>query len=268
MSAALVIGAMKAGTTTLYHDLAYLEGVTRGPKESGLFSRGVGRLPQEPGKISVDVCADYTMLHKYTEVPDRVARDLGTSVPLIYMLRDPLERVESHLRHLSSLGEHVDPRDLDDSHHVILTSRYAYQVSWWLRAGHTGMNLVDFHQYGASRQQGIAAVGDLLGVGVADVRMPSDLAVQNASADLRSARPGIRSIVRSSAYSHVKPFIPQRVRERLKKSRLTEPADVSIALPGTVRERLVDIFRKDLGELSSQVGTVPSWAIDYQGGGA
>lgn len=256
---------MKAGTTTLYHDLAYLEGVTRGPKESALFTRGAGHLEPDDSTVTVDVCAEYSMTHMYPDVPDRVVADLGTDIPLLYILRDPLERVESHLRHLSSLGQHVMPSQLDEDHHVVLTSRYGYQVDRWLRAGHTRLHLLDFHEYSAARSAGIKSLGDLLGVRVGDGFEGQDLSIANSSRDLRSARLGIRAVVRSSAYAKVKPLIPEGARRRLKNSRLTEKADADIVLPPAVRDRLTDVFRRDLERVVSHLDVVPEWARDYRG---
>lgn len=266
MSTALVIGAMKAGTTTLYHDLARLEGVATGKKESGLFSRGDGRLVEAAdAAVTVDVCADYAMTHIYPDVPERVARDLGCDVPLIYILRDPVERVESHLRHLSSLGEHVDVEDLDEDHHVVRTSLYGQQARSWLRAGHTGLHVLDFHEYSAHRTTGLEQVAEFLGVQARIAATEEDRTVRNSSADLRSARPGVRGLVRSPAYQRIKPLIPTAVRTRLKQSRLTEPADADIRLSAAAVDRLTAVFRQDLDDLSGLVPELPAWSRNYGG---
>lgn len=258
----LVIGAMKSGTTTLYRDLTTVPDLHLLPKEGGIFSRGAGSFPGS-ARHTLEVCSDYTMAHLFPGVPDRVARTLGTSVPLIYIVRDPLERLESHLRHLSSLGEEVDVERLDETSHPVLTSMYGYQVRQWIDAGHSGVHLIDFHEYTADRLSGAATVAALVGAPAPILSADPASKIENASADLRSSRSGtVRSIVRSRAYQRVRPFIPRPVRERLKNSPLTERADLDIQLPLRVRERLAEIFSADLAELGRLVDEVPAWVRD------
>lgn len=262
MATAVVLGAMKAGTTTLYHDMSNIPGVSRGPKESGLYSRGRGGLVEEPeAQVTVDFCADYSMAHLFPGVAQRVEEDLGGDVPLVYMLRDPLERLESHLRHLSSLGEQVQADALGPDHHVVLTSRYGYQVRQWLEAGHRGLHLVDFHQYSQDRVAGLAQVAELIGAAAPATWQAGE--AQNASSELRSARPLIRGVVRSTAYQRIKPFIPANLRSTLKQTRLTEAADTDITLAPETRKRLRGIFVEDLRELEAAIPSVPEWVRAY-----
>jgi hypothetical protein len=254
---------MKSGTTSVYRDLGVVPGLRLLPKEGGLFSRSQGSFPAGAG-TTVEVCSDYSMGHLFPDVPEKVADQLGTNVPLVYLLRDPLDRLESHLRHLSSLGEPVDVARLDESSHPVLTSSYGYQARRWIDAGHTGLRVVDFHAYSADRSAGLEQVAGILGVQHPHSLRAPDARPENQSKDLRSARAGVRGLVRSSAYQRLRPFIPGTVRARLKNSPLTQGADLESALPGQVRGRLREIFAADLRELSRLVPDAPLWV--HEGG--
>lgn len=122
----IVIGAMKAGTTTLFHLLAQhpeicrtyaeLPGVSD-PKEinyfQNLYKEGDTalhydwRFPFDPSrhKWTLDVSTNYAKFPIGKDVPKRIAA-IGGEIKLAYILRDPVDRIESNLAHtLRKTGE-------------------------------------------------------------------------------------------------------------------------------------------------------------------
>ena len=144
----IVIGAMKAGTSSLHEYLAVHPQVSMSAiKELNFF------LPHRYDRLGLDwyrrqfsdtpdalVAGEssptYSMCHEYP----RVAELMHAVVPdarLVYVVRDPIRRLESQWVHLvgggkirTSLSEAV--ADLDQSL-LVQTSRYWTQLSWYLR---------------------------------------------------------------------------------------------------------------------------------------
>ena len=104
---AMVIGAPKTGTTTLCAALGRVDGIWMYPrKETHFFndhyqSRGMdwyrGLFRDAPDDALVmEGTPDYAMAHEIDAVMARIARHIPDA-RLIYMTRDPVDRVESHL---------------------------------------------------------------------------------------------------------------------------------------------------------------------------
>lgn len=113
----LIIGAMKAGTTSVFDFLAAHPGV-HAPrnKEPHYFTRGY-RFPaayyrwlfrgRKTGQITGEASPTYSDLRRFPECVERIARD-APGVRIIYLVRDPLERIASHHRHHQLLGSAPD----------------------------------------------------------------------------------------------------------------------------------------------------------------
>lgn len=141
----LVIGAMKAGTTSLHSYLdAHPDVFMATPKELDFFlDDGNWRRGEEwyRSKFAGGVRAvargeaspSYTKYPAVPEVPARIA-GLLPEVRLVYVVRDPIERMRSHWRQNAVYeGESrpVDEALLDDPHYLAC-SRYAFQLDQYL----------------------------------------------------------------------------------------------------------------------------------------
>jgi hypothetical protein len=142
----LVIGAMKAGTTSLYHYLAQHPQIFMPRiKELDFFAvegnwpRGLDWYRRQfadavSGAIAVgEASTVYTKYPRYLGVPGRIAEHLPQA-RLIYLVRDPLARMRSHYAHRVAVGAERQPID-----HALLNnpvyldySRYALQIEQYL----------------------------------------------------------------------------------------------------------------------------------------
>jgi hypothetical protein len=139
----IVIGAMKAGTTTLFRLLAKHPALCRTwvevpgvsfPKEVNYFRnqyrRGDSplrydwRFPFDPARHAwtLDVSPNYAKLLGSKAVPARIA-SLGAQTKLAYILREPIDRIESQIRH--KLRHHGDANKI---HHCKRVSQYALHL--------------------------------------------------------------------------------------------------------------------------------------------
>jgi hypothetical protein len=142
----LVIGAMKAGTTSLYHYLrAHPEVFMPAIKELDFFAeegnwrRGFGWYAKQfreadPKAVAVgEASTVYTKHPNYRGVPERIAAHLP-DVRLIYVVRDPIERIRSHYQHRVAVGAEKNPVDraVLENPTYLNFSRYAFQIEQYL----------------------------------------------------------------------------------------------------------------------------------------
>lgn len=110
---ALIIGAMKSGTTSLFRWLSSIPGITPSQRkdtkffihgsQGGNYSRGVewyaAQFPQSADAVwRIEASTQYTKHPDYAGVPRRISHVLD-SPKLIYIVRNPLERALSHVFH-------------------------------------------------------------------------------------------------------------------------------------------------------------------------
>lgn len=131
----IVIGAMRAGTTTLHRLLAAHPQVAMSrEKEPDFFiaernfDRGLdwyrGLFPRE-GEIRGEASPNYAKCDIFPGVPARISAHLP-DVRLVYVLRDPVERLLSHYNFAAAMGRSIDAAAIE---HMIMTSRYAFQLA-------------------------------------------------------------------------------------------------------------------------------------------
>lgn len=157
----IVIGAMKAGTTSLFELLAQHPAICRTssyvpgksfPKEINYFRKLYRkahtplhydwRFPFDASRHAwtLDVSPLYAMWPGSKAVPARI-RSLGGKIKLAYILRNPIDRIESHLAHNLRTGEKSTMR------HYRRTSRYAMQLDRYTEHFARGdILLLDFEQ--------------------------------------------------------------------------------------------------------------------------
>ncbi|MEY2422424.1 MAG: hypothetical protein QOI95_2491 [Acidimicrobiaceae bacterium] len=114
----LVIGAMKCGTTSLWRYLSAHPHVAMAEqKEVQFFSRnwdkGVGwyedQFPSDPEAVAIgEASPSYAELHFFPEVPARIA-SIVPDARLVYLVRNPIERVRSHYLHNLDRGFEDQP---------------------------------------------------------------------------------------------------------------------------------------------------------------
>lgn len=142
----LVVGAMKAGTTTVHELLRRHPDVwTPDGKEIDFFSspgrwrRGVGwyetQLAGHGGARAVgEVSPSYAMADRYPEVAERIAATApGTTI--VYLVRDPLARMVSMYRHHVFTGQERRPAAvaLVDDPRYLTASRYGLHLDLYRR---------------------------------------------------------------------------------------------------------------------------------------
>lgn len=180
---AMLIGGMKCGSTTLFQTLAQHPQVAPSrPKEPAFFSfdrrfalgmdwyeRRFRMRPRH--SIALDGSPSYSRVHAWPAAPPRIAR-LDADVRILYVVRDPVRRIRSHVRHAmaapwgASLLRHTDgvPRG------PLRASDYAAQLDAY--AAHFPRDAIMVVRLGELRerpQEALARIQDHLGVDPLDL---------------------------------------------------------------------------------------------------
>jgi hypothetical protein len=140
----IIIGAMKGGTSSLYRYIAsHPDVVPSSTKETDFFktvddfNKGLNwykSLFRKNGKLAFEASPNYTKRHMFPGVPARMYSVLPET-KLIYVLRDPIDRVLSHYVHNYAHGRESRPfseviRNPDSNY--IQTSKYYFQIQAFL----------------------------------------------------------------------------------------------------------------------------------------
>jgi hypothetical protein len=142
----VIIGAMKCGTSSLHEQLALRPGLFLStPKEPNFFSdddqyaRGIAWYAglfagARPDQICGESSTHYTKLPTHPRTPERMARHLPR-VRLVYVMRDPLERIVSQYIHEWSQRDVTGDFEGAVRRHerFVAYSSYARQLEPWLR---------------------------------------------------------------------------------------------------------------------------------------
>lgn len=142
---ALVIGAMKAGAIGLHERLAAHPGLARcRTKEPNFFGSDErwARGPEyyrslwpdyDPDRHAhaLEISTNYTKRPWHPDTATRIgtfARKFGAGFKLIYIVRDPVDRIEAHIAHNAARGRATAQHDARALEHALNFSRYAYQL--------------------------------------------------------------------------------------------------------------------------------------------
>jgi len=252
----LIIGAMKAGTTTLHEYLARHPevGMSR-EKETDFFleqnfGRGAGWYSGQftPGRrIYGEASPNYTKKEAFPGVPARAAA-VVPGVRLIFIARDPVDRAASHYRHAQLAGLPVPgPAGLEGSRHLrhlIETSSYAAQIDAWAEHFQPERFLfLSFEELARDPRAVLSQLARFLGI-ADDWAAAKDVAA-NSGDSLARLPPWLFRLRQSAAGRWLKQYLSGVAVRRLKGMVGRGPARAASALPPEIRARIAEATRAD-----------------------
>lgn len=191
----LLIGAMKAGTTTFSADLARWSGIflpaTKEPHflsepdfTPGAAGRAYARLygshEARAARYRLDASTGYAKMPLVKTVPERAFDLLGGDLRIIYLVRDPVERALSHHAHLLRNGRAPVSfaEALASVREITAYSRYGYQIGFWLeKFPEYSILPVCWESYLAHRDATLNAVAEFLRMPRASIAPDSPVAL-------------------------------------------------------------------------------------------
>ncbi len=254
----LVIGAMKAGTTSLCNDLASNSEIffpsVKEPHTLVARSFEEESHYEEYRKLFVEaekdqLCGEgstgYAKLHKFERVPEKARAVLGKGTKIIYIVRNPIDRIKSHHYHLYRKGnasENIDEeiKKIDD---LIEVSKYGMQIDPWIdKFGVDSVKIIKFEDYINSRKKSVSEIMKFLGIRANEVEVGK---VKNKGEEslVPPQMKLIKLLLHSQFYKRViHPKIPQDVLNLLKRKLYNKPPQ----RPSPPKEKTVDIIVNEL----------------------
>jgi len=271
----LVIGAMKTGTTSLYNYLRHHPEVFMpNVKEVNFFNpmrnwrRGAEWYEEqfqgadERVKAIGEASTSYTKYPWVQGVPARIAAVLG-DIRLIYVIREPVERMRSHYLH--NLGTGQEWRSIEEAFDqepmYANISRYALQIEQYLPYfDRDRLLIVESEQLRANRMTTLRRVFEFLDVDPEWV--PPTLNQEFYRSTDRRMNPSVRRRLRRIPHiRRVAMYVPRplkRLKRRLTDNLPTDDLDVSRGeISDDLRGRLHSTLREDVAHLRSYLG--PGW---------
>ncbi len=282
----LVIGAMKAGTTSLSADLQAVPEIffpsVKEPHfltdDAVLTTAGRRRYAQlfarsDESQRCGEASTGYTKLPSLPGVPRRAKQLLGTGARFVYLVRNPIDRAISHHYHLCRAGDLSIGIDeaVQQLPELVDYGRYAMQLEPWLNQFDPGsFHVVRFEDYVSNRLEVVADICRFLDVEPQTHRIDTAV-IQNEGQAAPSPKPLVKSLLRGVTRSqwykvHVHPRTPQRLRNALKPVVMQNPPARPAPPSRDTLKHLADCFRDDAERLRAIMNRQePLWNLDAHG---
>jgi hypothetical protein len=264
----IVIGGLKCGTTSLHHYLNLHPQIEMSrPKELNFFveelnwelggdwyaSHFSGRTP-----VRGETSPHYTNLPRFEGVAERMRRVLGVEVRLIYMVRDPIDRMLSHYLHNIGGGYESRPMEqvlTDPDGAYVARSRYAMQLEPYVREfGSERVAIVSREELKDDR---VATMRRLFGFVSVDASFRSEQFEREWETGSAKSTGGFRLMDRAVRLPGLRALdrnfdrLPERLRWLVERV-VHDPGSGAAAkpeLPSELRATLQDLFRDDVARL-------------------
>ena len=282
----IIIGAMKSGTTTLFDILAQHPAIApASDKEPGFFAfeeiwargfdwfDGLFDVDPETHRYRLEASTDYTKAPFVSDVWTRMTATPGVSVKLLYIMRHPLRRIESHARHVQTarkeLGRQISPcpdhsLDAGLSPVNVITSQYATQLAGFAEARAAGnLHCLTLEELQADPEAALRAIYTFLDLPPG----PHTLPQSNAAANRTRVNPAWKALTRLPLVTALtRRLLPGGLRDALRgRFRRTKVrAKGRFALTAAEEAALAQLLQGDLKRLRDDYGidTLRHWSLD------
>lgn len=266
---ALIIGAMKSGTTSLFEILTQHPEVSGArTKEPDFFSNaGTYELGwdwyrdlwkwKDGHVVALEASASYTKAPLWSGVPERIAAMPNARFRFIYMVRHPITRISSQVRHAlyEGWGKSLDEGMSDDLLHF---TRYAMQADQYMAVfPSTSLLVVTLEEFSQAPEQVLRRICTFLGI---DPEYEfASVSRRYNKGDLYGVAPLWRRLARASFLRAIADrVLPRSVRHRIRDAVTgVAPASGSIGryeLDADERERVLEALAPDLRRLRDVYG--------------
>lgn len=282
----IIVGAMKSGTTTLFHTLAQHPRIAPARnKEPGFFAfdeiwqKGFDWFDTlfdfdlDRHRYRMEASTDYTKVPFVTGVWERMTANPEVRVKLLYIMRHPLRRMESHAGHVQvarkELGQQISPQpdhsfDAGFSPVNVITSQYAAQLDAFAEARASGnLHCLTLEELRDDPETTLAAVYEFLELEPVD----HGLNVRNAKGDRTRVNPTWKRLSQLPFAGLLRRLLPgglrQRLRKRFRKSKVT--AEGRFELTDQEAAAMIQLLAPDLRRLRDDYGidTEKHWNLPH-----
>ena len=272
----LLIGAMKAGTTSLYHYLRAHPQVFmplyKAPEffaEQSNWRRGLDWYREQfssagPDTVAIGEASNvYTKYPHYRGVPQRIASHIP-AVRLIYVVRDPIDRIRSHYQTRVAEGTEKAPFEEAVFQHpnYVDYSRYALQIEQYLEYfPREQLLILTAEDLREARQTTVQRAYEFLGVDVDFVAPDLDREFYKTNdKPSRSLLPlWIRKALKrhlpaSKRFKELETNVFRALRRRRHHAADSPKPSKAFTIPDALRSRLLQLLEDDIGRLRGYMG--------------
>lgn len=250
----LIVGAAKCGTTTIYDEIgrhpqvrlptnkepAILHFATSVDDALKLYNRHFSGLGRDV--VTGEASTAYTQAPQQKQVHDLAKDVFNSDCKIIYCVRDPIDRIRSHLMHDLTVGrlctDDIDSAVLDDSRYIAWTN-YRQQLSPWIDAfGEENVLCLSLERLKSDREYVISAVFDHLGLRKLDRFAPPQKS--NAMGSIQTPRLKFLADIQTSRIYNttVSRLVPNRIKHLAKKTLFQRHIPDAFALNENVLAKL------------------------------
>lgn len=277
---ALIIGAMKSGTTTLFEMLGQHPQIAAATvKEVGYFSNP-GKVARgfdwycshwdwdgSSHRVALEASPAYTQFPARPGVPKRIAEAPVADFRFIYIMRNPLDQIESTVRHTLYAGW-GQPLDEGIPDWMIETASYATQLDEYLKVfPEEQFLLLTLEEYSRSPLMTLRRVCEFLGV---DVEFEfENVRSRYNTGELYEAPQFVARLIKwPTARSFAKRIFPRSLHHRIRSALGMLPTrNESLGryeLSDGEKAWVIEQLSEDLRRLETRYGvdTARNWSID------
>lgn len=288
----LLIGANRAGTTTLFHELARHPDIFTGAtKETAILTRSAPELDQKKAQLRqyffgakneryvMDASTQYAMIPRHCDVPEKAYRFFGKEIKIIYSLREPIGRLISQMKNekiywakdeVSILCEDIVNKKIGRIYDPYYHSLYYKQLEAWLEwFDRRNILVLVAEEWQTNRHDVFERVGRFLDLDLGPCEQAS-MTRENAIDELREVPPLAEKFFKSDFYKlRVKRQVPRgaidAVKRLLPKRRVPETAGLAEIIGQT---RLAVELRRSTAQLVAEGFVDPAlierhWGREY-----
>ena len=263
----ILIGAAKAGTTSLCGDLQHHPDIYLYPsKETHFFSyrydRGIDYYKSlfDPAgeKVIVDATPEYSTRGKSQIVADRM-REHVPDAKLIYMVRQPIRRIESeYVQKLANGAEHMDFDQAVMEWRLLHGSLYEENYQIFAKAfSPERIHVIFFEDYLADKAATISSLLRYLGVDDHPAVF-EDRKARNTRDEKISDPSLVKSLRNFGAFERYKHLLPDGVKLFLKRS-ISRKIETDIVWTDALRDKITPIVQNDAALFLERFGKKPDF---------
>mgnify|MGYP000846279216 FL=1 len=263
----MMIGAQKAGTTSLAAQLAAHPQICFcKDKEPGYFHKTAdweagldkyhGLYDPQPGQLCGEGSTFYTFFPEFRETHKRLY-DYNPGLKLIYIMRQPVERVISHYTHNRVREIDMRPPEeavFQDSAYVD-RSRYGVQIRPYLELfGPENVLLLVFEEYTADQMSALYRIADFLGIEPAPFEVSDTTPLHQSVGQPFLRSEALRSFTKSDAFQKVRNVVPASIRQPIRHRLLSNKIEEKPYFSPEVKAALWRLLEDDVYTVERLLG--------------
>jgi hypothetical protein len=269
----IIIGAYKAGTTSLFNYLSeHPEICPCTYKEPNFFCdddkyrmgndyyRSLWEWNADDHVYAMEASQSYTWYPILPNAAERM-RDSGGEIKLIYILRDPVKRIESQITYMTTMC--LDNLYSEDSeiheHHLILSNYYRQLAEYERFIGRDNIFLVDFDDLKNDSEKLLSRIVAFLDL--EEFRFQSSVAIHNKTRGKVVPGKLWRFLRKSSVLKMMANSLPIDLKMRMRAS-LGDVVQENLRLNESQRAFVMDSLRDDFERLRDEYGVdITKWGF-------